>query len=404
MPKSHNHSQPDKVLIRYGEIGLKSPSIRNHLEVLLMQHIKRKLERLEIPVDNLVRERGRIFILTSQPIKAAEAAAKVFGVVSTSPVYSVKPTLNSILLGAEKVFLPLLSAGQSFAVRTRRTKGQQITSMEAAREVGSHLLTIADSKDILVRVDLDNPDHEFFIEIRDKEAAIFTQNIKGPGGLPYGSQGTVIGLHSGGIDSPVAQWLLMKRGCHVIPVFFDSSNDENSSSFKRAVSTAKLLSEWSPKSNPELIVIPYRSLLAALSQCKNPKLTCLLCKRLMYRLATKIARIENGIGLVTGESLGQVASQTLSNLSVLSQATHLPIYRPLIGLDKVETMTLARQIGTYSKSAQTVDECFAVPEHPEISGDIMQIQEEETKLKLEPLITEAIEQRKRLSLRRKKSK
>jgi thiamine biosynthesis protein ThiI len=401
LPASPNHLQQDfdKVLIRYGEIGLKSPSIRSHLEALLMQHIKQKMGRLKIPIDKIVRERGRIFILTSKPLKVASAAAKVFGVVSTSPVHSVKPTLKSIILGAEKVFLPLLLAGQSFAVRTRRTKNQPITSMEAAREVGSHLLSIADSKNIPVRVDLDNPDLEIFIEIREKEASIFTQIIKGPGGLPYGSQGTVIGLHSGGIDSPVAQWLLMKRGCRVIPVFFDSSNDRNSSIYKRAISTAKALSEWIPEAKPQLIVIPYRKLLEVFTQSKNPKQTCLLCKRMMYRLATKIASKENGIGLVTGETLGQVASQTLTNLSVLNQATHLPVFRPLIGLDKVETMAFARQIGTYTESAQTVEDCFAVPEHPEISGDLSQIQEAEKMLKLEPLITEAIAHLKRIPLR-----
>jgi thiamine biosynthesis protein ThiI len=259
--------------------------------------------------------------------------------------------------------------------------------MEAAREA-----------DCPVSVDLEHPDVEVNVEVRDMDAYAFVEAFSGPGGLPYGSQGTLIGLHSGGIDSPVAQWLLMKRGARVIPLYLDTDDPTKPRLRRRAIDAARQLARWMPEPNPELIIVPYRETLHKLTETGKPSLTCLLCKRMMYRIAAAVADREGAVGLVTGENLGQVASQTLSNLVLLNQAIRLPVFRPLIGFDKVETEQLARRIGTYETSAKDVGVCFAVPEHPAIAGNRVDISSAERTMDIDQVVAACLEHAERTSL------
>jgi thiamine biosynthesis protein ThiI len=227
---------------------------------------------------------------------------------------------------------------------------------------------------------------------------IFTEIVNGPGGLPYGSQGKVLGLHSGGLDSPVAQWLMMKRGARVIPLFFDSDLPPHDPLRTRAIASAKKMTRWMPEKKPELLVVPYYEILRQLQMSKYPKITCVLCKRMMYRMAAMVAAQEEAKALVTGETLGQVASQTLVNLTILDSAVALPIFRPLVGLDKTETMDLARRIGTYDTSSKDAGDCFAVPKQPTIAAQLDQIHEVEAALSIPELVTDAISRLERVSL------
>lgn len=389
--------EPKRVLVRYGEISLKSPGIRRYLEAMLIRHLEAILRRRAIPVDRVWRERGRIFIATPNPQSAAQVAAGVFGVVSASPVWTLPPTMDVIDEWVRKHACTFLRSGQKFAVRTRRTKSQAFTSQDLARRLGATIMQVAEASNCPVSVDLEHPDVEVNVEVRDKNAYTFFDVFAGPGGLPYGSQGTLVGLHSGGIDSPVAQWLLMKRGARVIPLYLDTDDPARPRLRKRAIETARCLAHWMPERKPELVVIPYRETLQRLASTKS-NLTCLLCKRMMYRIAAAVAGREGAIGLVTGENLGQVASQTLTNLVLLNQATSLPVFRPLIGFDKVETEQLARRIGTYQVSAKDVGVCFAVPEHPAIAGSPTDVSAAEAALEIDQMVAACIEHAERISL------
>jgi thiamine biosynthesis protein ThiI len=366
---------------------------------MLMEHIRFMLNRQRVPFDKVWRERGRVFVSTPEALTAAETISRVLGVVSTSPVWTIQPpTMEEIETAVRQLVPSLLQPGISFAVRARRTKSHDFTSLDLARQVGATILQAGESKGYKITVDLDAPDLEIFIEVRFKQAHVFTRVLKGPEGLPYGSQGTVIGLHSGGIDSPVAQWLMMKRGCHVIHLFLDTDEPGSSTLRQRALKTAQALAEWKPVSDPYLLVVPYRAVLEQFMGTSKPQLTCLLCKRMLYRIATKLAEKEEAVALVTGETLGQVASQTLANLVVLEQATQLPVFRPLIGFDKTETMQLARRIGTYQASAKDVGSCFAVPPTPTTQGRPSDLAEAEASLDIDQLVKDCLDQLERIPL------
>ncbi len=366
---------------------------------MLVRHIRFMLKRKGVPFERIWRERGRIFVSTPESTRAAEVVSRVLGVVSTSPVWTIQPpTMEDIKAATRQLVPSLLRTGISFAVRARRTKSHGFTSQDLARQLGATIIKAAEEEGYEVKVDLEEPDLVVYVEVRFKQAHIFTRILKGPEGLPYGSQGTVIGLHSGGIDSPVAQWMMMKRGCHIIPLFLDTDEPGKSTLRRRALKTALALAEWKPLPKPYLLVVPYREILEKFMRTSQPKLTCLLCKRMLYRIATKLAAKEKAVALVTGETLGQVASQTLANLIVLEQATKLPVFRPLIGFDKTETMQLARRIGTYQESAKDVGTCFAVPPTPTIQGRPNELEGVEATLNIDQLVEACLDQLERIPL------
>jgi thiamine biosynthesis protein ThiI len=395
---THELRELNRVLVRYGEISLKSPGIRRYLEAMLVRHLGAMLRRRNVDVTRVWRERGRIFIATSDPQTGAQVAAGVFGVVSASPVWTLPATMDGIDKWIRQHVSLFLQPGQKFAVRTRRTKSQAFTSQDLARRLGATIMEAAAAVKSSVSVDLEHPDVEVNVEVREKNAYAYSEVFAGPGGLPYGSQGTLVGLHSGGIDSPVAQWLLMKRGARVIPLYLDTDDPARPRLRARAIETARCLARWIPERKAELLVVPYRETLQRLTTAKKRNLTCLLCKRMMYRIAAAVAAREGAVGLVTGENLGQVASQTLTNLVLLNQATSLPVFRPLVGFDKVETEQLARRIGTYQVSAKDVGVCFAVPEHPAIAGSLADVNGAEAALDANGMVAACVEHAERIAL------
>jgi thiamine biosynthesis protein ThiI len=354
------------------------------------------LTRHNVNYSKVSRERGRFFIKTTEPSVVAQVASGVFGVVSTSPVWSVPSKPEKIVDLVRKLAPQMIAGRESFAVRARRLKTHPFTSQEVAAQVGEAIIEATASGSSPPRVDLNNPAVEVNVEVREKSSYIFSETIFGPGGLPYGSQGKVVGLHSGGLDSPVAQWLMMKRGARVIPLFFDSDAPSSDPLRKRAIATAKQMAKWMPEKKPELLIVPYYESLLELS--KYPKITCVLCKRMIYRMGAMVAAQEEAKALVTGETLGQVASQTLANLTILDSAVVLPIFRPLIGLDKTETMDLARRIGTYDSSSKDVGDCFAVPKQPTIAAQLDQIHDAEAALSIPEMVTDALSRLERVSL------
>lgn len=388
----------DQVLVRYGEIALKSAGIRGHFEVQLTRHLKAMLSLKDVPFSNIKRERGRFFIQTSDPQSIAEVAARVFGVVSTSPVWTVPSKLDQIVELIGQLTPQLVKDRETFAVRARRLKDLPFTSQELAAQVGAKIVDTAMAVNQPVSVNLDKPDVEVHVEVRKKSTYIFTQIIPGPGGLPYGSQGMVIGLHSGGLDSPVAQWLMMKRGASVLPLYMDSDSTTDKQFRNRAIESAKALADWIPSTQVQILIVPFYEILRILQEEADRKLTCILCKRMMYRIGAMVAAQEGAHALVTGETLGQVASQTLTNLTILDAVVSVPIFRPLIGMDKTETMDLARRIGTYQVSSKDVGDCFAVPKKPTIGAKLNKVHEAEYRLPITKMVSNAMSQLERLPL------
>jgi tRNA uracil 4-sulfurtransferase len=358
------------IMVRYGEIGIKSEQIRGKYERLLIRNIEAMLSENGIPFDGIDRERGRIFV-RSADARACGAVSRVFGVVSASPVAVTGTDIKEACDTAAALGREIIGRDASFAIRARRTGEQPFTSQEIGRMCGDAVFEAVRERN--PRVDLKDPDHQIFVEMRESRTYVFSKIIKGVGGMPLGSQGKMIALVSGGIDSPVAAWLMMRRGCDLVPVFFNNGEFSDKDYTERAMDTIKKLKAWAPGHSFTIYEVPHGDALREFIEKGNVKYTCVFCKHMMYKTSVAIAKKENAHGLITGSSLGQVASQTSDNLMIEHFMIDFPIYHPLIGLDKNEIVEIARKIGTYDISVRPATCCKAVPTHPSIHGRMEEI-------------------------------
>jgi thiamine biosynthesis protein ThiI len=345
-------------LVRYSEVFLKSEPVRRRWEQTLIQNIK-----MVLPAAVPRRERGRIWLSGEVD---PEVLKSVFGVVSFS-LCDVVP-LDDLSTGI-LAFCERRSIGEAatFALRIRRVGNHPFTSRDVAERLGD--LIRAEYPHL--SVDLDHPGREIFVEIRDGTCYLFDQKIPGAGGLPLGVEGTLVALVSGGIDSPVAAYLMMKRGCRIVPLYVALEGYLDETNLARTKATVEALRRYQPEI--ELLVVRDGYLARArrtLDSRGEERYTCLLCKRRMYRIAAEVARRVGAKGFVTGESMGQVASQTLDNLMVLTDAAAIPVYRPLIAFDKEDAIRLAREIGTFDASIAPACGCGAVPTRPATAATI----------------------------------
>lgn len=353
------------IIVRYGEIGVKSPKVRRRFENKLIKNIKIKLE-CEIEINQ-----GRIFLYPENFDEALELLGKTIGIVSFSPSVSTKTDFSSIEQIIDKYVDKLVSEGlfsdkKTFAVRCRRVGTHEFTSQEMAGFCGSVVI-----KNTNAPVNLSNPDFELFVEVRENKTYIYHEKIPGLGGLPVGTQGKVIALVSGGIDSPVAAFLMMKRGCEIIVLNFNNY-PYTSKSNEKVHKIVEKLEEYSP-SKLKFFEANYGEYLKNCIKKANPRLTCVLCKSGMYKIAEKLAEQEDALAIIDGSSLGQVASQTLPNVLATRYSTNMPILSPLIGLDKSEIEEIGKKIGTFDISILPAPGCTAVPKYPETNADLKNV-------------------------------
>jgi len=354
------------ILLRYGEIALKGQN-RAYFCRKLRRNVRKCLKAHGIP-GQVWQEGQRIYLETEQMAEAVEAVRRVFGLVSLSPVEVVAPDLQAI----ERVAVAMaerigLDAQRSFRVQANRAdKSFPVISPEIDRRVGAAIVEATGARVDLSRWDPADERRpvEIGIEVQARRALVFGETVAGPGGLPLGSQGRVVLLMSSGIDSPVAGWLMMKRGCSVIPVHFSTGQVQT----EQVQAIARALNRWAYGWEVRPVILSHQEamapVLARLRDLHQERWTCIFCKRTMLAKAAEVAEKVRASALVTGDSLGQVASQTLSNLEAASHGIQKPILRPLIGMDKTEIMALARHIGTYDASIEGAHTCPFLPDHP----------------------------------------
>lgn len=356
----------------------------------MLRNIKNMLDANETPYESTIRKRGRIYIKTAEACNAAAKTASTFGVSSASPAIQTTSSIANIAHVSIEFANEALRFGSSFAVRCNRVGEHSYSSLDVCRRVGASILATLKNRE--VRVDLTNPDFTVSIEVRDCDAYVFAEKLEGPKGFPLGSQGKLVALLSGGIDSPVACWLVMRRGCPIIPVYFDNAPYTDESTAQKAIDTSKTLFNWSPCFPRRLYLLPNGRNLRTFIEDAPRKFTCLLCKRFMYHVAERIAEKEHAEGIVTGEAIGEQASQTLTNLGVLDEAaTRFPVHRPLLGFDKTETEKLARRIGTLEISTRRAKGCIAAPNQPATQAKLERVKEAEQRLDLECMIKETVD-------------
>ncbi len=342
----------DTVLVRHGDLNTKSTTVKRYMLRILVENLEAALEDRSVSGE-VDRRWHRPLITTDEAdvAEAVEAAATTFGVVSASAAVTLPPERDKIYDVLAETARRHYDGG-SFAVDARRAdKRLPYTSEDLAREGGT-VIWEAVEDEFEPEVDLDDPDLTFGVEIRDEEAFVYLDSVSGPGGLPLGSQEPLVALVSGGIDSPVAAYEIMKRGSPIIPVYVDLGDYGGIDHEARAMETVRSLSRYAPNFDMRVYRVPGGDVVSKLVEWMEEG-RMLSLRRFFYRVAEETAERTGASGIVTGEAIGQKSSQTAQNLGVTSRVTDLPIHRPLLTWDKQDIVAKAREIGTYTDS--TID-------------------------------------------------
>ena len=387
------------LLVRYSELGLKGTN-RPRFESTLIGNLKIAAGgSREVRIHRI---RGRLLLETRRPPEEyLPAVTRVFGVSSLSPARAVDATPAAIAARIEELCARELDRGYpgqeevSFRVSVKRAdKSFPVPSIELERELG-HLLV---ERHPQLTGRMRDPELHLEVDIRNEGCWVFARREPGPGGLPVGSTGHVMALLSGGIDSPVAAWLAMKRGLRVDFLHFYSFPHVGPQSREKVIRQAENLSRWQPRNR--LFITPFAEYQEAVRERCSERYWTVLFRRGMQRLASRLAWSHRCLALVTGDNLGQVASQTLENLGVIEEASRMPVLQPLITHDKQETISLARRIGSYEISKLPALDCCTVfqPVHPVLYGRLEEAHEEEAKLDLPELLRNALRATEKLRL------
>jgi len=372
------------ILLKYGELILKGAN-KSYFDAVLLKQIRRKLKPL-----------GEFRVFTSQSTVFVESEddalldlalpelQKVFGIVSLSIAYCVEKNMDAILTAVREKIAPLLIGAPSFKADARRSdKKFALKSPEIAREVGGCILSTLGKN--APKVDVHNPAEVVWVEIREDYAYVHAGKLPGAGGMPYGTSGRALLLLSGGIDSPVAGYRMARRGAFIDTLHFESFPYTSERAKEKVVDLARKLCAYTDTVNFASIRLTEIQL-ALQEACREEYFTILL-RRCMMRLACRVAGRQKCGAIVTGESLGQVASQTMDALRCTDAVADLPVYRPLIGMDKEEIVRTSREIDCFETSILPYEDCCTVftPRHPKLNPTLEEVLAEEAKLNLAEL-------------------
>jgi thiamine biosynthesis protein ThiI len=384
------------ILCRYGEIFLKSGN-RKRFEGALRRNVVAALR--DLPKVGVETPHGRIVVHVDAEVvdDACQRLARVFGLVSFSPAARVPADIHAIgeaAVAAARAALASAAAPASFKIESRRAdKRFPLPSPEISRVVGARVVDATQ-----LAVDVHHPALRIGVEVGTETAFVYAGARAAPGGLPVGSSGRALLLLSGGIDSPVAGWLAAKRGLALDAIYFHSPPYIGEKSKDKVLALGKILARW--QAVDSVTVVPFTDAQKKLRDAGPAELGVILYRRMMMRIADAVADTLGADALVTGENLGQVASQTIQNLSTIERAARRLVLRPLATYDKVETTGLARRIGTYETSVLPFEDCCSlfVPDHPATGARLVDVERVESKLDVGALVAAAAGAAERIAL------
>ena len=369
------------ILIKYGELTTKKGN-RNTFIKLLVKNINSLLKGLDY---KLRYDRVRMYISSNDIDLVIDKLKNVFGIHSIVKCYRVNTNEDDIKNNIIEILQNIKF--NTFKVETKRAdKSFSIPSMEFSRIIGGHIL-----KNIDCSVDVHNPDLLIKIEIRVDASYIYMDEIPGLGGYPVGIQGTGLLMLSGGIDSPVAGYLALKRGIDLECLYFESPPHTSIEAKNKVISLASIINKYS--GNIKVNVVPFTKLQEAIYKNVDDSYVITIMRRMMYRIAEEVVKRKHLKIILNGESVGQVASQTLSSMIVINNVTNLPIIRPVACLDKLEIIDIAKKIGTYETSILPYEDCCTIflPKHPVINPDLDKCVEYEKRFDYNSLIKECVD-------------
>ncbi|MGF7186565.1 thiamine biosynthesis protein ThiI [Desulfitispora alkaliphila] len=375
----------DVVLIRYGEIGIKGKN-RGEFEKKLINNINKVLHSNGVET-KVQKTFGRMFVpLDNNWEVVKESLQRVFGIVSFSPCFKLPLDIEK----AKEAALNDIKGceGKTFKVNTKRAnKDFEYKTYDVNHLIGSHILRNTED----LTVDVKNPDINISVEIRDENIFLFSKTIPAAGGLPVGTNGKGLLLLSGGIDSPVAGYLTMKRGVQIEAIHFHSFPFTSDRAKEKVLDLGRIMAGYGGK--VKLHIVHFTEIQTEIKKHCPEDLGITIMRRMMVRIAERLARKRRALALVTGESIGQVASQTLESMFTIENVIKIPVLRPLVAMDKTEIIDLAREIGTYETSILPYEDCCTifVPKSPKTRPRVVQAESAEEGLDIEALIEKAME-------------
>ncbi len=385
------------LLVKNGEIALKGLN-RGTFETALMKNIKHALSGL-----GLIRVTRAQSTITIEPVddnydmdEACERMKKVFGIAAFSRACAVSKDMDVILKTAPDYLEDTLRACKTFKVEAKRAdKAFPFQSPQICAKTGEALLRRFHH----LKVDVHHPDVTVTVEVRDQFAFIHANQIQGAGGMPVGTGGNAVILISGGIDSPVAAYMMAKRGVRLTAVHFASPPYTSAHAEMKVKDLLKIVSGYA--GNIRFVCVPFTKIQEAIKNHCPDDLTTLVMRRYMMKIACEIAKQNDCDALITGESIGQVASQTMKALAVTDAASNLPVFRPVIGMDKEEIVTIARKIGTFETSVLPYEDCCTVftPKHPRTRPVLHVVEKAEQLPDAQLMMREAVENARYESIR-----
>ena len=371
------------ILIKYGELSTKKGN-RNFFINTLYNNVKNKLKNFDVKIS---KDRARMYIefRDNELGDIKKNIDKVFGIHKYHIAYIVDTNIDSIKEKALDIISKLNY--KTFKVETKRSfKAFEIDSMEISRVVGGYILKIADN----LTVDVHNPEVVIQIEVRERSSYIYLNSYQGSGGYPVGTQPKGFLMLSGGIDSPVAGYLAMKRGVSLEAVYFEAIPHTSLEARNKVISLTKKLASYTNSIN--LHIVNFTPVQEAIYKNCRGDYCITIMRRMMYRIMEKLVKSRNGYVIINGESIGQVASQTLVSMSVINSVTNVPVIRPVACLDKLEIIDIAKKIDTYETSILPFEDCCTVfvPKHPVINPKLSTAEFEENKFDYDSMIDEAV--------------
>lgn len=377
----------DRVLIRYGELSTKGRN-RNVFVTKLKKNIKDIMKNegnIQIQAG-----RDRMYLLLNEASyeRIKEKLSNVFGIQSFSPVVRTEKNIEKVKEAALTLVQANFSPGNTFKINARRSdKTFEIDSQEMNSVLGAHILKNIDG----IKVDVKHPDIELLVEVRKEGVFLSCEWVKGAGGLPAGVSGKAMLLLSGGIDSPVAGYMMMKRGVEIEAVHFFSPPYTSERAKQKVIDLAKKLTSFG--GTIKLHIVPFTEIQQKIHETVPANYTMTSTRRFMLTIADEIRKKNGGLALVTGESLGQVASQTMESMLAINDVTSTPVLRPLIAMDKLEIIEISRKIGTHDISILPYEDCCTIftPPSPKTKPKLERVEHYESFFDFEPYVREAVE-------------
>ena len=378
----------NSIIVKYGEIGVKGKN-RYIFENKLIKNIKNMLK----PIDkfNVYKEYGRVYVDLGdyEYDEVCEEVKKVFGVVGVCPAVKVlrnneEDVETALMVLEEKI----ANGAKTFKVESRRgDKSFRLTSQDMSIDIGGYLLSNVGDK---IKVDINKPEVKIKCELRENNVVVYSDTVPGYGGLPIGTNGKAMSLLSGGIDSPVATWMVAKRGMEVEAIHFHTYPFTSEKSQEKVKDLARILAKYCGRVRLHKVNLLEIQKSVGLN-CRDEEMT-IISRRFMMRIAERVAIKRNCDALITGESIGQVASQTIQGLTCTNASVSLPVFRPLIAMDKTEIIDIAKKIDTFETSIIPEEDCCSVfaPKKPVTKPKLERIEDSEKALDVEKLIEDAI--------------